>query len=83
MDATKLTLSIPGKLLVDAKAYSQKTHQPLSRLVSHYFSVLVQALRSKESQMPISAKVRTATGIVQSKKEEDKLLFEALQEKYK
>lgn len=80
MLATKLTLSIPPKVLSRAKSYSRKTGQPLSRLVSRYFSALSGV---GEGRKEITLKVRRVTGLVSSKKRDEDLLFEALASKYR
>lgn len=84
MQIAKLTLSIPKTVLDEAKVYSRKTHQPLSRLVSRYFSVLAHALSHKSADKDrITTKVRRLTGIAKSMRKDDDLLFEALSQKYK
>lgn len=84
MMTSKLTLSIPKNILDEAKVYSRKTHQPLSRLVSRYFSALTQTLGHKSTDKDrITSKVRRLTGIAKSSRSDDELLFEALSDKYK
>lgn len=79
MQTVKLTLSIPERLLHEAKAYSQRAGEPLSRLVSRYFSVLTRQGTDKEK---VTSKVRRVTGIAKSKSSDETLLGEALGEKY-
>lgn len=80
MPVAKLTLSIPPKVLLRAKSYSRRTGQPLSRLVSRYFSALSGAGEGREA---ITPKVRRVTGLVTSKKRDEEILFEALASKYR
>lgn len=82
METTKLTLSIPKKVLRGAKTYSQKTHQPLSQLVTHYFSVLIQSFK-KNDPHGVTPRVQNITGIVRSSESAEDLLFDALTKKYK
>lgn len=82
MSTAKLTLSIPKNLLGEAKVYSQKTHQPLSRLVSHYFSLLTLKWRDKEGGDLVTSRVKQITGIAKSDRGEKDLLFESLRSKY-
>ena len=82
MSVIKLTLSIPEDVLVQAKSYSQKTKQPLSQLVSRYFLILSQSLRSKKYLSKASLKTQRVTGIAKSSKSDDDLLFESLKDKY-
>ena len=83
MSTSKLTLSIPKKLLLQAKSYSRKTHRPLSQLVSEYFRTLANPLESNEADKKISKRVLAVTGLAKSSKTEKELLFEALEEKYR
>ena len=83
MESMKLTLSIPQKILNEAKIYSQKTHQPLSHLVSRYFVLLSQGMKESKGLVKISTKVKRATGLAKSDKKDVELLFEALSHKYR
>lgn len=83
MNTTKLTLSIPKNLVEEAKIYSRKTRQPLSRLVSRYFALLSRKERKKELSPSITMKVKKATGLVHTEKEEREVLLEALSQKYR
>lgn len=78
MNTTKLTLSIPKKLLINAKAYSKKTSQPLSQLVSRYFLALSHDLKD----VAVSSKVARITGLAKSNKNDEELLSEAFSSKY-
>lgn len=81
MHAAKLTLSIPKQVLKEAKSYSKKTRQPLSQLVSRYFSALSHPEISDKNIAPKTAQV---TGLVKASEQKDKdVLLEALLEKYK
>lgn len=82
MNTTKLTLSIPKNLVEEAKVYSRKTRQPLSRLVSRYFALLSRKGRKKETSS-ITMKVKKATGLVHTEKKEREVLLEALSQKYR
>ena len=79
MNTAKLTLSIPKKILSEAKVYSKKTHQPLSRLVSRYFAFL-SAKTSKDAD--ITPAIKRVTGLVHSDKNEKELLSGAMLGKY-
>lgn len=84
MGIAKLTLSVPKNLLEEAKAYSRKTHQPLSRLVSHYFSVLSRIGTRKDTKDSIiTLRVRGITGLVKSEASDKQLLLDALSHKYR
>lgn len=87
MNTVKLTLSIPKKLLMDAKAYSQKTHQPLSRLVARYFALLARHSSGgegeKDNSEHITRRVKNVTGIAKSSQDEKEILFEQLTRKYR
>ncbi len=78
MSTVKLTLSIPERLLAEAKAYAIKAGQPLSQLVSRYFAIL----SGQEKEASISPRVRRITGIAKGSKADDELLTEALKGKY-
>lgn len=82
MATTKVTLSIPQAILDEAKVYSQKTKQPLSQLVTRYFAILARGLKLKKSREGITPKVVQVTGLAKSEKEDEKLLFEAVRDKY-
>lgn len=75
---TKLTLSIPLNLVKAAKAYSQKTRQPLSRIISQYFSVLTTGL----SVDGIPSAVTNVTGLAKSVSTDDELLMAAMKSRY-
>lgn len=79
---TKLTLSIPKDLLVEAKSYSQRTHQPLSQLVSRYFAILARSLKRKKGSTDVTPTVKRVTGLAKSTKDDGELLFEALSSKH-
>ena len=79
MNTVKLTLSIPERVLVEAKAYSRRVGEPLSRLVSRYFTLLS---RQEGTGSSIASCVRRVTGIVRSSKTAKELLSEAFEEKY-
>lgn len=83
METSKLTLSIPKKILLEAKAYSHKTRQPLSRLVSRYFSLLGKNMKAKKGEGPITPRVKQVTGLAKSGKSDENLLFDALTQKYR
>jgi len=84
METTKLTLSIPKRVLLEAKTYSQKTGQPLSRLVGRYFSLLASNLKKKgATDDEVTPKVRRVTGIARSRHDEKELLSGALLQKYR
>lgn len=81
---SKLTLSIPKAVLDEAKVYSRKTRQPLSRLVSHYFSILSRiGTRKNANDSTITPRVRGITGLAKSDVSDKQLLFEALSHKYR
>lgn len=82
LTSAKLTLSIPKKLLWEAKLYSRKTRQPLSRLVSRYFSLLALNLARGKGQDAVTSKVRQMTGLAKSDRSEKELLFDSLKRKY-
>ena len=82
MESIKLTLSIPKRVLADAKAYSRLTHQPLSQLVSRYFSLLTAAKAPKGKGGRVSRKVQELTGIAKTSKSTKAILLESLLEKY-
>lgn len=82
MENTKLTLSIPKKLLVRAKAYSKKSHQPLSFLVSRYFALLSRSEAFEGADL-VASRVKQVTGLAKSGRNEKDLLFEALTGKYR
>lgn len=77
---SKLTLSIPKEVLHQAKLYSKRTHQPLSQLVSRFFTKL--AKESDSAPKNISAKVKMVTGIAKTDRDDTDALIEALSEKY-
>lgn len=81
MNMRKLTLSIPKNILSDAKRYSRRTRQPLSRLVSRYFAVLSQPRTRTGHQ--ITSRVKRVTGIAKSHKTDEQLLLDALAAKYR
>lgn len=84
MLTSKLTLSIPKTVLDEAKIYSRKTRQPLSRLVSHYFSVLSRIGTRKDAKdSVVTPRVRGITGLARSEASDKQLLFEALGHKYR
>ncbi|MBI2981029.1 MAG: hypothetical protein HYY44_01785 [Deltaproteobacteria bacterium] len=83
MNTTKLTLSIPKDLLEEAKIYSRKARQPLSRLVSRYFSLLSRRGKTQEASSGITSKVKKVTGLSRSEKTEKEILFDALSHKYR
>jgi hypothetical protein len=82
MNQVKLTLSIPKKLLWEAKLYSRKTHQPLSRLVSRYFSILIRDPAEPGGREAVSSRVKQVTGLAKSDRHEKGLLFDSLRRKY-
>lgn len=82
MSATKLTLSIPKTLLLEAKVYSRKAGQPLSRLVSRYFALLARSVHPPGKTGEITPRVKQLTGLARSGKSEEELLFEALSDKH-
>lgn len=82
MNTTKLTLSIPKKVLSLAKAYSAKTDQPLSQLVSRYFLLLAKTNSDDDRHFAISDRVKSVTGIAKSSVDDDELLFKSLNKKY-
>jgi len=79
MSTVKLTLSIPEKLLSEAKEYAERVGEPLSRLVSRYFSVLSE---QGGEGAAVSPKVRRVTGIAKSDRAGKELLFESFKGKY-
>lgn len=80
MSATKLTLSIPEDVLASAKAYSKKTKQPLSQLVTRYFRVFSP---KKDAVSKKSSRIQNLTGIIPSSASpDDQLLLQALTKKY-
>lgn len=83
-NTTKLTLSIPKKVLLDAKHYSRVAHRPLSQLVSEYFTALSKGLHlPKNKKQEISPQVLRVTGLAKTTKQEKELLWEVLSQKYR
>jgi len=82
MKPTKLTLSIPKDLVEQAKNYSHKVNKSLSYLVSRYFEGFSIHSKKQKIKSSISLTVQKVTGIAKSQKNESKILFEALEEKY-
>ena len=87
MNTVKLTLSIPKDILKAAKVYSATTGEPLSRLVSRYFTMLTGSRGKKtcKDTLAIPESGGRVTGILKSghtSKTDDELLTEALRKKY-
>ncbi len=83
MSTVKLTLSIPKRLLGEAKAYSRKTRQPLSRLVSRYFALLARTTTQDKTAGMVGPRVKQATGLAKGARAAEQVLLEALVDKYR
>lgn len=75
---TKLTLSIPIKLVKAAKSYSSKAKKPLSQLISQYFAILTMKLNVDD----VPGKVAKVTGLAKSSGSDADLLWIAMADKY-
>ena len=84
MSTLKLTLTVPEKILAEAKVYSKRSGQSLSRLVSRYLAVLSGSLRVRNGEADqVTPRVRQITGLAKGTESEKEILFQALSHKYK
>lgn len=84
MMTKKLTLNLDGKIIQQAKLYAKKQNRSLSGLVEEYFRGLIQASLEKNDSISAlhSPLTNSLSGIAASKKSEQELIAEYLQEKY-
>lgn len=81
---TKLTLNVDQSVIVQAKEYAKMHKISLSRLIESYLSSLVDK-KENNSEIEITPLVKSLSGVVSIKKEEDlnRSYTDFLIEKYK